>query len=270
MTESESDFLVGIMHNGDAGRLHETKGALSKFFGPELDKTHVLTFESQPDFVPPKRLFALKRLVYVFSIELQNQTRMKTPKIRFLLLTTLLCMDVVRLFGPSWAKTQKRIYSESALTSKHISAMSRLSESDCGFLLTVEDDIRFSKGTSLNLEEVKKVLKNADARTIYISLSVAFTMKQLGVKRISNKKDFLWIELQTGIANTTAAYIINRGFAEEALRIIRANPRLRCLPADWLMIELQRHLENHLCLHAQHGPFINGSLLGLTKSEIRP
>ncbi len=270
MTESGPDVLVGIMHNGDAKRLQETKGALSKFFGPELDQSFVLTFESQPEFVPPKRLFALIRLMYVFSIEFKNQARIKTPKIRYLRLLALFLIDVMRLFGPSWAKTQRRIYSESALTEKHISAMMDLSQSDCDILLTVEDDIYFSEDSGLDLQLTKGVLRSAGDRTVYLSLSVAFSFRQLGVGKISNDKDGHFTELSAGIANTTAAYIINRKFAEEALELIRSNPRFRWLPADWLFTEVQRHLKNHLCLHAKAGPFINGSLFGLTRSEIRP
>mgnify|MGYP007092086671 CR=1 FL=1 len=270
MTESGPDVLVAIMHNGNAGRLQETKGALSKFLGPELGQSHVLTLESQPEFVPTKRLSALKRLMYVFSIEFRNQARIKTPKIRFLLLLALFLADVMRLFGPSWAKTQRRIYSESALTEKHISAMAGLSQSDYEFLLALEDDVYFSEDSGLDLESTKCVLRNAGARTIYLSLAVAFSMRQLGVEKISNEKDEHLIELSAGIANTTAAYMINRKFAEEALALIRSEPRFRWLPADWLLTELQRHLKNHLCLHAKVGPFINGSLFGLTRSEIRP
>lgn len=270
MTESGPDVLVGIMHNGDARRLQETKGALSKFLGSELGQAHALILESQPEFVPPKRLFALRRLMYVFSIESKNQARIKTPKIRFFLLLVLLLVDVMRLFGPSWAKTQRRIYSELALTEKHISAMTSLSESASKYLLAVEDDIYFSEDTGLDLHSTKGVLTSAGARTVYLSLAVAFSIKQLGVERISNEKDAHFIELSAGIANTTAAYMINRKFAEEALELIRSNPRFRWLPADWLLTELQRHLQNHLCLHAKAGPFINGSLFGLTRSEIRP
>lgn len=270
MTESGPDVLVGIMHNGDAKRLQETKGALSKFFGAELDQSLVLTFESQPEFVPPKRFFAMKRLIYVFTIEFMNQERIKTPKIRYLLLLALFLVDLLRLFGPSWAKTQRRIYSESALTEKHISAMAGLSQSDCDFLLAVEDDIYFSEDSSLDLHSTKGVLRTAGTRTVYLSLAVAFSLKQLGVQKISNEKDEHLIELSAGIANTTAAYMINRKFAQEALELIRSNPRFRLLPADWLLTELQRHMQNHLCLHAKVGPFINGSLFGLTGSEIRP
>lgn len=270
MTESGSDVLVGIMHNGDAERLQETNGALSKFFGPELDQSQVLTFETQPEFVPLKRFFAMKRLMYVFSIENKNQARIKTPKIRYLLLLALFLVDVMRLFGPSWAKTQRRIYSESALTQKHILAMTSFSESDYDFLVTVEDDIYFSEDSGLDIQLSKNVLRSAGARTIYLSLSVAFSLRQLGVQKISNEKDEHLIELSAGIANTTAAYMINRKFAQEALELIRSNPRFRWLPADWLLTELQRHMQNHLCLHAKVGPFINGSLFGLTRSEIRP
>jgi hypothetical protein len=270
MTESGPDVLVGIMHNGDAKRLQETKGALSKFFGPELDQSLVLTLESQPEFVPPKRLFALKRLMYVFSIEFKNQARIKTPKIRYLRLLALFLVDLMRLFGSSWAKTQRRIYSESALTEKHISAMAGLSQSDRDFLLAVEDDIYFSENSGVDLQSTKSVLSTAGTRTVYLSLSVAFSLGQLGVEKIAKEKDGHLIELSAGIANTTAAYVINRKFAQEALELIRSNPRFRWLPADWLFTELQRHLQNHLCLHAKAGPFINGSLFGLTRSEIRP
>lgn len=270
MTESGPDVLVGIMHNGDAERLQETKGALLKFFGPELNQSLVSTFESQPEFVPPKRLFALKRLMYVFSIELKNQARIKTPKIRYLRLLSLFLVDLMRLFGSSWAKTQRRIYSESALTEKHILAMTGLSQSDCEVLLVVEDDIYFSEESGLDLQSTRSVLKSAGPQTIYLSLAVAFSLRELGVEKISNEKDEHLIELSPGIANTTAAYMINRKFAEEALELIRSNPRFRWLPADWLLTELQRHLQNHLCLHAKVGPFINGSLFGLTRSEIRP
>jgi hypothetical protein len=270
MTESGPDVLVGIMHNGDARRLEETKGALSKFLGSELGQSHFFIFESQPEFVPPKRLFALRRLMYVFSIEFKNQARIKTPKTRFFLLLALFLVDVMRLFGPSWAKTQRRIYSELALTEKHISAMTSLSESDSKFLLAVEDDVYFSEDTNVDLQSAKSVLKSAGARTIYLSLAVAFSIRQLGVEKISNEKDAHFTELSAGIANTTAAYMINLDFAEEALELIRSNPRFRWLPADWLLTELQRHLQNHLCLHAKVGPFINGSLFGLTRSEIRP
>jgi len=270
MTEPGPDVLVGIMHNGDARRLQETKGALSKFLGSELGQSHFFILESQPEFVPLKRLFALKRLMYVFSIEFKNQTRLKTPKIRFLLLLALLFADVMRLFGPSWAKTQRRIYSELVLTEKHISAMTGLSESDSKFLLAVEDDVYFSEDTSVDVQLTKSVLKNAGARTIYLSLAVAFSIRQLGVGKISNEKVAHFTELSAGIANTTAAYMINHDFAKEALGLIRSNPRFRWLPADWLLTELQRHLQNHLCLHAKVGPFINGSLFGLTRSEIRP
>jgi hypothetical protein len=270
MTELGPDVLVAIMHNGNARRLQETKGALSKFLGPELGQSHVLTLKSQPEFVPTKRLLALQRLMYVFSIEFKNQARIKTPKIRSLLLLAIFLADVMRLFGPSWAKTQRRIYSESALTEKHISAITRLSQSDYEFLLAVEDDIYFSEDSWLDLQSTKSVLRSAGPRTIYLSLAVAFSLRKLGMEKISNENDAHFIELSAGIANTTAAYMINHKFAEEALELIRSNPRFRWLPADWLLTELQRHLQNHLCLHAKVGPFINGSLFGLTRSEIRP
>jgi hypothetical protein len=270
MTESGTDVLVAIMHNGNARRLQDTKGALSNFLGPDLGQSQVLTLESQPEFVPTKRLVALQRLIYVFSIEFKNQARIKSPKIRSLLLMAIFLADVIRLFGPSWAKTQRRIYSESALTDKHISAITGLSQSDCEFLLAVEDDIYFSEESGLDLQSTRSVLKGAGPQTIYLSLAVAFSLRELGVEKISNEKDEHLIELSAGIANTTAAYMINRKFAEEALDLIRSNPRFRWLPADWLLTELQRHLQNHLCLHAKVGPFINGSLFGLTRSEIRP
>jgi GR25 family glycosyltransferase involved in LPS biosynthesis len=179
-------------------------------------------------------------------------------------------IDLGLLLGPGWKNMERRIYAEMALSKKHIKALEALSMSERDSLLTVEDDIHFSVESKLDLATVSSTLKRLGKASAFLSLSVAFTTSQLGILKITKKWGDGFMEVEGGIANSTAAYLVTQDFAKQALELLKSTPRLSWLPADWLLTELQSRIPKHVCLDAVAGPFVNGSLFGLDSSEIRP
>ena len=263
-------LLVRVIHNGNASRLAETRRSLLAFFGDFLERIPVEVIEEQEPFKKIARGFAARRLFYVFLTEFRSQSRLRTPVIRYLIVLVRFGLDMTSLLTFGWNRMERRTYAELALSKKHIVALENFITSDKQCLLTVEDDIRFSDQSQLELAPTFKALEKLEGQSVFLSLSVAFTSAQLGISKISREYGDGFSIVEGGIANSTAAYMVSKEFAHQALGLLKASPRLIWLPADWLLTELQARISQHVCLHASDGPFINGSLYGLADSEIRP
>ena len=173
------------------------------------------------------------------------------------------------MFGPNWSKVQRRVFAELALTEKHISALDFISRNNL-YGLVVEDDIVPASEFDLSFDELRSIQTLIKSKCLYVSLCVAFTLKELGIQKRVQKGPPGFSILAEGVANTTAAYWITKEFADRVLLEIESDSKLKLLAADWLFTEAFSRIPEAKCLYLDKGVFVNGSLFGLTASEIRP
>ena len=269
MNKGEAPFSVIIIHNGDKARLNTAMGSLSVFLGPSWQSSMSKIFENQPAFSTLTRKFALRRCLYSLGVALRKQAKLKKPLLGYLHVLSEHLLQIFQMLSPSWLRLQNRIFAELVLTEKHVSALKYISKSS-SFGLVVEDDIQVAKEFDLSFDELRSVNNGINSQILYVSLCVAFTHRELGIQKSIQEGPPKFLTLTEGVANTTAAYWITKEFADKVLTEIESEPKLRLLAADWLITEAFSRIPEARCLYSEKGVFVNGSLFGLTTSEIRP
>lgn len=269
MSGDEAPFSVIIIHNGDKARLKTAMGSLSVFLGPSWQTAMSRIFEEQPGFSTLTRKFALSRCLYSLGVTLRKQGRLKKPLLGYLNVLSEHLLQIFQILSPIWLKLQKRIFAELALTEKHVSALEYISKTSL-FGLVVEDDIQLAQEFDLSFDELRSINSAIKSQILYVSLCVAFTYKELGIQNSIQEGPPKFSTLTEGVANTTASYWITKEFADRVLAEVKSDPKLRLLAADWLITEAFSRIPEAKCLYSEKGVFVNGSLFGITTSEIRP
>lgn len=258
---------VCIISNGDKSRLRTTRGAIEHFTGEKSGvRFDVRVVEWQPEFSAPSRWARLVR-------SLQSLTSSLTLHRGPLASTKLWLGLAVGLFGSlsgPRSRNSKRAFAELALTEKHIRCLTGFVEGDSDYLLVLEDDVSISTDSNLDYQALLSTLDSLSDKSCFLSLSKAFTLKELGLQNRVREYNDYFVDLPKPMTNTAAAYIVTRGFAEKAMQIILLENSLRRLPADWMLTSIMTRATSMVCLHAKRGLFINGSLFGLTQSEVSP
>lgn len=266
--ESQS-LSVFVIHNGDKARLNQTVLSLSNFFGAHWQNTKSTVLEKQPPFRALNRIYVFERIVYSLGIALKNQVRLRKSWLGYVQVVGEHLLQMMQIVGPGWSKLQKRVFAELALTEKHILAFRKISQ-NYQFGLVVEDDIQSTGEVELRFEDLLSIPSLVKSNCVYVSLCVAFTVNQLGIKHLVEDGPPKFSTVSEGVANTTAAYWITKAFADRILVEIESDSKLKLLPADWLITEAFRRIPEAKCLYLNVGVFLNGSLFGLSPSEIRP
>ena len=262
---------VAIIHNGNQARLSATKDAVGGFFRDEADavrKVHVIEWQAMSD--PLSKRARFQRTLFVLGFELKGAYFLGTNPIELGKIFVRNCFEIARCLSGPKGKQATRTFAELALTDKHIRCLNFLVESEVDYLLVLEDDVTLSDESHLTGGLLLKLLDSHKNSALFVSLAKAFTLREIGLQGKVETRDAYFYRLPKGTTNTAAAYLVNRAFAEKALTQILNQPSIRRLPADWMISTLIRCIGELECLHAKEGPFINGSLLGLTQSEIRP
>jgi hypothetical protein len=262
-------FSVIIIHNGNKARLNTAMGSLTAFLGPFWESSTSKILERQAPFKALSRRFVLKRSFYSLGIAISKQVRLKKSVLGYLQVLSEHLVQMLQTLSHSWPKLQKRVFAELALTEKHISALEHISRSGSSGLV-VEDDIYLASDFDISFGELKSIQTGIVAECLYVSLCVAFTIEQLGIQKSILRGPPKFSIVVEGVANTTAAYWISKEFADRLLSEIESDSRLRLLAADWLMTKAFSLIPEAKCLYLDKGVFVNGSLFGLTTSEIRP
>jgi hypothetical protein len=177
---------------------------------------------------------------------------------------------ILKCFSGKSSENAKRSFAELALTDKHIRCLAGFMESEAEFLLVLEDDVSLSTETFLTPQALEQKLDELLEEPLFLSLTKAFTFEELGIVRGVEPHDDGFLRLPNGATNTTAAYVVNRPFVDSGQAYILDHPFVRTMPSDWMLTILMLRMKGLICLHAKSAPFLNGSLLGLTQSEIRP
>lgn len=262
---------VSIISNGNEARLSAAQDAAKGFFQSSPKAVRVLrVVEWQGITYSPTRWGRVQRTLLIFGFELKTALFLATTPLALVKLLVRHCFEIARSLSGPEGKQAKRFFAEIALTDKHIRCLSHFVESGSHYLLVLEDDVILSEDATLTWGSLLSSLKSRQDSPVFVSLAKAFTLKELGLEGKVEKLNNYLFRLRKGATNTTAAYLVNRLFAEKALAQILSQPSLRRLPSDLMISALIRRINKVGCFHAQEGPFINGSLLGLTKSEIRP
>lgn len=264
------EICVSLITNGNAQRLATALKAISNFMGTDhLGVNGVRTVNWQCGFAPQTRRTRLKRAFDLAVWMLRIQVAQKRS-LRFLADTVFhLCQGFIRGLSASDGRDAKRFFAELALTDKHLRAVTNFLEGSGEFLLVFEDDIETESESEVQLTDLLKVLTEFVERPAFVSLSKAFELDTLKAGPMVPRCEH-FVQLATSTTNTTAAFAINRTFAEEVVKAVLMNPSLRSLPADWMLNAVLAQSRISEVLHARVGPFINSSLLGLTPSEINP
>ncbi len=262
---------VAIINNGSQARLSATKDAARGFFRDEPDAVrdvHVVEWQALANSL--SRWARVQRTFLILCFELQNAFFLGTSPLALAKIFARNSLEIGRCLSGPKGKQATRSFAELALTDKHIRCLNDFVEGNADYLLVLEDDVSLAKGVNLSGGLLLKLLDSSKTSPLFVSLAKAFTLKELGLEGKVEKRDDHLFHLRKGATNTTAAYLANRLFVEKALAQILNRPHIRRLPSDWMISSLIRQTIGIDCLHAQEGPFVNGSLLGLTKSEIRP
>jgi hypothetical protein len=266
--QEQANFSIVIIHNGDEARLSTTAGSLSVFLGSSWRSSTSKILEKQPPFTALSRKFVVKRTLYSLGIALTKQSRLKKPLFGYLQVLLEHMLLVTQTLSPMWSKLQKRVFAELALTQKHISALEHISQNGL-FGLVVEDDIQLADEFDLTFDELQSIPTGKKFECLYVSLCVAFTLQELGIQNSVQEGPPKFLGLAEGVANTTAAYWITKEFADRILSEIESDSKLKLLAADWLITEAFSRVPEAKCLYVDKGVFVNGSLFGLSNSEIR-
>jgi hypothetical protein len=258
---------VCIISNGNESRLRTARGAIEQFTGEGGGgRFDLRVVEWQPEFFAPPRWARLVRSLQSLTSSLKlHRSPLVTAK--------LWLGHIVGLFGAlsgPRSRNSKRAFAELALTEKHIRCLTGFLESESDYLMVLEDDVSCAADSNLDYQALLSTLEHLKDKACFLSLSKAFTLKELGLQNRVREYNEYFIDVPKSMTNTAAAYIVTKGFAEKAMRIILLENSLRRLPADWMLTSIMTRATSMVCLHAKKGPFVNGSLLGLTPSEVSP
>ena len=263
--------IVAVINNGNEARLLKAKDAAKRFFQDEPDAVRdVRVFEWQATAGPISRKARVRRTLLIFGSEIRHAFFIGTGALALAKIFTRIFFEIFSCLSGPKSKHATRSFAELALTDKHVRCLINFMEGGADHLLVLEDDVTLSVETTLTGGSLLRLLDSTNDSPLFVSLAKAFTLKELGLEGKVTKRDDQLLHLPKGGSNTTAAYLVNRIFAQKALAQILSRPDLRRLPSDWMISSIIRNMNGVECLHAQEGPFINGSLLGFAKSEIRP
>lgn len=132
----------------------------------------------------------------------------------------------------------KFLFKELILTSKHLQAMEKFLAGNNDFLIVFEDDAHST--VHFNLDNINEMINLCSLRktfSCYIDLCHHFPVDDLneyfGMEAPIREKTFFI--RSNFVANTTAAYIVNRKFAQNFWNYLLLNPEFRLISIDWLL-----------------------------------
>ena len=262
---------VAIIANGNPNRLSTTLRAVDEFFqGQTRFSLDIRVIQWQNNsYSLPRRMRVFRTLV-TLGAEIQAAVRFRKGAWRTFKICLSYGVGILKCFSGKSRESIKRSFAELALTDKHIRCLTGFMESEAEFLLVLEDDVSISTETHLTPESLARKLDEPLEAPLFLSLTKAFTIEELGIVRGVEPHNDEFLRLANGATNTTAAYVVNRSFVDSGHAYLLEHPFVRTMPSDWMLTVLMRRMKGLVCLHAKSAPFVNGSLLGLTQSEIRP
>jgi hypothetical protein len=262
---------VAIITNGNPNRLSTTLRTVNDFFQRQTKFSldiRVIKWQNN-SYSPPRRIRVFRTLVTLWA-EIQAAVRFRKGAWRTFKICVSYGAGILKCFSGKSSENAKRSFAELALTDKHIRCLAGFMESEAEFLLVLEDDVSLSTETFLTPQALEQKLDELLEEPLFLSLTKAFTFEELGIVRGVEPHDDGFLRLPNGATNTTAAYVVNRPFVDSGQAYILDHPFVRTMPSDWMLTILMLRMKGLICLHAKSAPFLNGSLLGLTQSEIRP
>lgn len=262
---------VAIITNGNPNRLSTTLRAVDEFFqGQTRFSLDIRVIQWQNNSYSPPRRIRIFRTLVTFWAEIQAAVRFRKGAWRTLKICVSYGAGILKCFSGKYSENAKRSFAELALTDKHIRCLTGFMESEAEFLLVLEDDVSLSIESLLTPEALAQKLDEPSEAPVFLSLTKAFTIEELGIVRGVEPDNDGFLRLANGATNTTAAYVVNRSFVDSGQSYLLERPYVRTMPSDWMLTVLMSRMKGLICLHAKSAPFVNGSLLGLTQSEIRP
>lgn len=264
-------LMTCVISNHDETRNESAKLAIAGLIAANGLEPLVPTYISwQPKNVKLGRFHATQKLMHGLRVQLRHFFRLNPSGMYKRMLGSLLShlLLLVRTWFSAEEEIRVKLGIEIALTDKHIRALISFIDSGAENLIVVEDDVFLVESASENTHRILDYLETSK-KPKFTSICEAFSFKELGVVKQMVIRGNGNASFKHPFTNTTAAYIVNRVFAEEALEIISSRPAMRLLPSDWFYNELFNYVNELQCIHANRGILQNGSLLGKVVSRVQ-
>ena len=166
---------------------------------------------------------------------------------------------------------------EMALTDKHVRGWQTFLDSNCGYLLTMEDDAALLPDTADTFLQALAILEqySPEDDLVYFDLAGGLDTNGLQIGSLRRELEQNRFRRMSKITtNTTCCFIMSRALVEDFATRVQKRPQYRKVVSDWLINTLlidqaATAQRPHYCLHAEPPIMIHGSIQGLYASTIR-